>query len=209
MSEILDALRRERVVVVMRGTSAETVEHELSSLYDGGLRVFELTMEASGALAALARARRILPPDAVLGAGTVFTTETASTALDAGARFVVSPIVRRDVARLVIVHGAVCMLGGMTPTEIYEAYELGCEAVKVFPASAVGPGFLRELRGPLGHIPLYPTGGLTLKNARDYLDAGALALGVGGALMKREWIGSGNWDALREEARKWAALRQS
>lgn len=209
MGEILDTLSRERVVVVIRGADAETVERTLGALYEGGLRVFEITMEAPGALAALARARRALPADAALGAGTVFTTDTAASALDAGATFVVSPILRGDVARLVIERGAGCMLGGMTPTEIYEAYELGCEAVKVFPASAVGPGFLREMRGPMGHIPLYPTGGLTLENARDYLNAGALALGVGGALVKRDWVGSGNWDALRDEARQWAAFRHA
>lgn len=208
MGEILDALRRERVVVVIRGARVETIEREISALYDGGLRIFEITMEAPEALGALAGARRMLPADALLGAGTIFSVDTATSALDAGARFVVSPILRKDVARSVIAHGAACMLGGMTPTEIYEAYELGCEAVKVFPASAVGPGFLREMRGPLGFIPLYPTGGITLENARDYLDAGAQALGIGSALVKREWVASGDWNALRDEARKWARLRR-
>lgn len=209
MSEIVDTLRRERVVVVIRGAEVETIEREIRALHEGGLHVFEITMEAPEALGALARARRTLPEDALLGAGTIFNANTAASALDAGSQFVVSPIVRKDVARLVVARGAACMLGGMTPTEIYEAYELGCEAVKVFPASAVGPAFFREMRGPLGDIPLYPTGGITLENARDYLNAGALALGIGGALVKREWVESGQWDALRDEARKWAALRRA
>lgn len=208
MSEMLDTLRRQRVVVVIRGAEVTTIEREISALYDGGLRVFEITMEAPEALQALAGARRMIPADAVLGAGTVFSAETASNALDAGATFIVSPVLRRDVAQLAVMRGAPCMLGGMTPTEIYEARELGCEAVKVFPASAVGPRFFRELRGPLGSIPLYPTGGITLENAGDYLDAGVVALGIGSALVKREWVASGNWDALRDEARKWATLHR-
>lgn len=208
MGAIVDRLRRERVVAVIRGAEVETIEHEISALYEGGLRVFEITMEAPQALRALTIAQRLLAEDALLGAGTVFNADTATGALDAGARFVVSPILCKDVAHLVVARGAACMLGGMTPTEIYEAYDLGCEAVKVFPASAVGPGFFREMRGPLGFIPLYPTGGIALENATDFLDAGALALGVGGALVKREWVASGKWAALRDEARKWAALRR-
>lgn len=208
MSAILDILRRERVVVVIRDAAVDTIRHEIGALYDGGLRVFEITMEAPQALQALTVAQRLLPEDALLGAGTVFNADTATKALDAGARFVVSPILRKDIARLVITRDAVCMLGGMTPTEIYEAYDLGCQVVKVFPASAVGPGFFREMHGPLGYIPLYPTGGITLRNARDYLDAGALALGVGSALVKREWVASGKWDALRDEAQKWVLLHR-
>ncbi len=207
MGEMLELLRRERVVVVIRGAEAKTIERVIRALYDGGLRLFEITMEAPEALEALTSARRRLPTDALLGAGTIFDADTAANALDAGAQFVVSPILRKDVARLVVARGALCMLGGMTPTEIYEAHELGCEAVKVFPASATGPGFIREMRGPLGFIPLYPTGGITLENASDYLAAGAMALGVGSALVKRDWVANGNWDALRDEARKWAALR--
>jgi 2-dehydro-3-deoxyphosphogluconate aldolase / (4S)-4-hydroxy-2-oxoglutarate aldolase len=209
VGELLDTLRRERVVVVIRGAEVATIEREVSALYEGGLRIFEITMEAPEALDALASLRRALPKDAVLGAGTVFTPATASNAMEAGASFVVSPVLRRDVAQLVLSRGVPCLLGGMTPTEIYEAHELGCEAVKVFPASAVGSGFFREMRGPLGFVPFYPTGGITLGNAKDYLDAGAVALGVGGALVKREWVASGHWDALRDEARQWAALRRA
>lgn len=121
MGVILDILRRERVVVVIRDAEVDTIQHEIRALYDGGLRVFEITMEAPQALQALTVAQRLLPEDALLGAGTVFNADTATDALDAGAKFVVSPILRNDVARVVVARDAACMLGGMTPTEIYAA----------------------------------------------------------------------------------------
>lgn len=201
-------LRRERVVVVMRNTAAETILPELRALYDGGLRVFEITVEAPGALAALGHAREQLPGDALLGAGTVLDGGTAGAAIAAGARFLVSPVLARGVAHVARAHGVPAVLGAMTPSEVHRAFRLGCDAVKVFPASAVGPQFLRELRGPLGFIPLLPTGGITRENARSYLEAGAAAIGVGSALVRHEWVAAGDWDALRDAAGSWAQLKQ-
>lgn len=207
MTNILEILQRERVVVVIRGAEAATLGQELHALYEGGLRIFEITVEAPGAIDALSSVREQLPHDALLGAGTVLDPGTASLVVAAGARFVVSPVVLKDVCQVTRAHGVPCILGGMTPTEIHAAYQYGSEVVKVFPASTVGPGFLRELKGPLGFIPLYPTGGITLENAGAFLDAGAIALGVGSALVKREWVESGDWSALQHEAAAWTAFR--
>src|SRR5207245_3179762 len=93
----------------------------------------------------------------------------------AGARFVVSPVLLKEVCQVARAHGVPCVLAGMTPSEIHAAFQCGCEVVKVFPAATVGPGFMRELKGPLGFIPLYPTGGITLENASAFLDGGAVA----------------------------------
>jgi 2-dehydro-3-deoxyphosphogluconate aldolase / (4S)-4-hydroxy-2-oxoglutarate aldolase len=209
MTNILEILQRERVVVVIRGAEAATLGQELRALYEGGLRIFEVTVEAPGAINALTSVREQLPQDALLGAGTVLDAGTASLVVAAGAQFVVSPIILKEVCQVTRAHGVPCILGGSTPTEIHAAYRCGSEVVKVFPASTVGPGFLRELKGPLGFIPLYPTGGITLENARTFLDAGAVALGVGSALVKKEWVERGDWNALRREASAWAAFRQA
>lgn len=209
MMNILEMLQRERVVVVIRGAEAATLGQELRALYEGGLRIFEITVEAPGAINALSGMREQLPQDVLLGAGTVLDPGTASLVVAAGAQFVVSPVLLKDVCQVARAHGVPCMLGGMTPSEIHAAYQCGSEVVKVFPASTVGPGFLRELGGPLGFIPLYPTGGITLENASAFLDAGAVAVGVGGALVKKQWVERNDWSALRREASAWAAFRRS
>lgn len=209
MTNFLETLQRERVVVVIRGAAPETLAQELRALYEGGLRIFEVTMEAEGALNALRSVRASLPPDALLGAGTVLDVPGAVQAIDAGARFIVSPILLEDVCSVVRARGLPCVLGAMTPTEIHRAYRIGCEVVKVFPASTLGPGFLHELQGPLGFIPLYPTGGVILENARAFLDAGAIAVGVGSTLMKKDWVQNGNWEALRQEAASWAKFKSA
>ncbi len=197
------------MIVVIRDAQPATLGSLLDALYGGGLRLFEVTMEAPNALDAFASVRDQLPQDVLLGAGTVLDAETAAQAIAAGAQFVVSPILLKDISDVAYAHSVPCMLGGMTPTEIYTAYRYGCVAVKVFPASTVGPNFLRELRGPLGFIPLYPTGGITLENAPAFLEAGAVALGVGSALVNKEWVQRGDWAALRQEVSQWAKLKQS
>lgn len=204
---LLETLRRERVVVVMRQTSSDTIVPTLQALYEGGLRLFEITVEAPGALAALDLARQRLPSDALLGAGTVLEGGTAAAAIAAGARFLVSPVLARSAMAAARARGIPCLLGGMTPSEVHRAFRLGSPAVKVFPASTVGPQFLRELRGPLGFVPLLPTGGITLENARSYLDAGAIAVGAGSALVNHEWVRDGAWERLRDAARMWADLK--
>jgi 2-dehydro-3-deoxyphosphogluconate aldolase/(4S)-4-hydroxy-2-oxoglutarate aldolase len=208
MTNFVEVLRCERVVVVIRGAEPATLEQELRALYEGGLRIFEVTMEASGALSALGSVRAGLPSDALLGAGTVLDVTGAALAIDAGARFIVSPILLEDVCSVARARGVACVLGAMTPTEIHRAYHAGCEVVKLFPASTLGPGFIHELQGPLGGIPLYPTGGITRENVGAFLDAGAMAVGVGSALMKKDWVQQGNWEALRQEAASWAKFKR-
>jgi 2-dehydro-3-deoxyphosphogluconate aldolase/(4S)-4-hydroxy-2-oxoglutarate aldolase len=207
MTTFLETLRHERIVVVIRGAQATTLEHVLHALYEGGLRIFEITVEAPGAINAFSSARNFIPQDALFGVGTVLDARTASLAIKAGAEFLVSPVLLKEVCDEALAHGLPCMLGGMTPGEIHTAYRYGCEVVKVFPASTLGPEFLRELRGPLGFIPFCPTGGITLENAAAFLDAGSTALGVGSALVKKEWVQHGNWNALREAASQWASLK--
>jgi len=209
MANLRELLQRERVVVVIRGAQPASLGLLLQAFYEGGLRLFEVTVEAANAISAFANAREQLPQDALIGVGTVLDAGTAAQAMAAGAQFIVSPILLADVCQVARAHGVPCMAGGMTPTEIHAAYQYGCEAVKVFPASTVGPGFIRELRGPLGFIPLYPTGGITLANAPEFLEAGAIAVGVGSALVKKEWVQRGDWAALRQAAAGWTKLRRS
>lgn len=200
-------LQQERVIVVIRGAKSATLEQELHTLYAGGLRIFEVTVETPGAIAAVSQVREHLPNNVLLGVGTVLDPGTAALAVEAGAQFVVSPVLLPDIYEVVHANQIPCILGGMTPTEIHKAYQLGCDVVKVFPAITLGVEFIRQLKAPFRGIPVFPTGGITLDNAPAFLAAGAVAVGVGSALVKPEWVEQGNWDALRIEAKKWAKLR--
>ncbi|WGM20294.1 bifunctional 4-hydroxy-2-oxoglutarate aldolase/2-dehydro-3-deoxy-phosphogluconate aldolase [Paenarthrobacter sp. OM7] len=141
--------------------------------------VFEITMDSETAVADITKLRNA---GATVGAGTVLDKEQAAAALDAGAEFLVSPYLDEDLVGWASAQGIPVSPGALTPTEIVRAWNAGAAAVKVFPASVAGPQLIRELRGPLGHIPLMPTGGMTAENVRGFIDAGAVAAGVGGWL---------------------------
>jgi 2-dehydro-3-deoxyphosphogluconate aldolase/(4S)-4-hydroxy-2-oxoglutarate aldolase len=208
VSRFLDTLQQERVIVVIRGATVDTLQTQLQALYEGGLRLFEVTLETPVTIDALASIRGIFPDDALIGVGTVLSAQTAVVAIAAGAKFVVSPVLQSEVYQAAHSRNIPCMLGGMTPTEIYTAYQLGCETVKVFPASSLGVSFIRDLQGPLRDIPLFATGGITLEQAELFLQAGAVAIGVGSALMRRHWIEQHDWPALKAEAKHWALLKK-
>jgi 2-dehydro-3-deoxyphosphogluconate aldolase / (4S)-4-hydroxy-2-oxoglutarate aldolase len=187
---VADAIRRHRLVAVLRRVepraSLITLVDELA---DAGVRCFEITMDAPSAaedLAAVRDAVRARGDDApcVVGAGTVLTARQLEVAATAGAEFAVSPTLDPALVADGVERDIPFMPGAMTPTEMRDAWKAGATFVKLFPASAVGPSLVRELRGPLPEIELVPTGGLDASNARSFLDAGAVAVGIGGALTR-------------------------
>jgi 2-dehydro-3-deoxyphosphogluconate aldolase/(4S)-4-hydroxy-2-oxoglutarate aldolase len=155
----------------------------------------------AGALEALAQCSASLGESVVFGAGSVLDPETTHLALSAGARFVVGPTFSPEVVRACRRYDAVAIPGAYTPTEILTAWEAGADLVKVFPAGALGPGYLRELRGPLPHLRLMPTGGITIESAGAFLAAGAVVVGVGGALVEREAVARSDYPRITERAR--------
>ena len=183
------AIRRHRLVAVLRRVTPQPELLALiDELADAGVRVFEITLDAPSGHEDLAAVRRHLLDigiaDALVGAGTVLGSETLAAAREAGADFAVSPILDRELVREAVSIGLPFIPGAMTPTEIVTAWAAGATLVKLFPASAVGPALVRELRGPLPDVPLLPTGGVDASNAAAFLDAGAVAVGVGSALTR-------------------------
>jgi 2-dehydro-3-deoxyphosphogluconate aldolase / (4S)-4-hydroxy-2-oxoglutarate aldolase len=170
-----------RVVAIVRADSAGTAEQVGRAVLDGGLDVVEVALTTPDGLEAL-RVLAADAPDAVLGAGTVLDAATARLAILAGARFIVSPGLHPGVVETAHRYGAAVLPGAQTPTEVERALSAGADAVKVFPAAQLGPGWLSAVRAALPHAPLVPTGGITPDTAGQWLDAGALAVGVGGAL---------------------------
>jgi 2-dehydro-3-deoxyphosphogluconate aldolase / (4S)-4-hydroxy-2-oxoglutarate aldolase len=172
------------VVGIVRRPKVDPVRC-IEHLFQVGIRLVEITMDTVGAVDVLKSLRSRVPSDALLGAGTVTDIARAEAALAAGATFIVTPNLNLDVIRIAREHGVAIMPGAMTPSEIWNAAAAGADYVKVFPASTLGPGFFREIRGPFAEIPLMATGGVNLENARDFIAFGVDALGVGGALIPK------------------------
>ena len=206
MSEIRRALvekvERLGIVAIIRMKDPGKVRAVFDAIGEGGVRVIEVTMTVPGAIELIRQLAASLPEGFVLGAGTVLDAETARRVIDAGARFVVSPVFRRDVIAACHAQDAAVMPGCFTPTEILDAWDMGADIVKVFPATALGPTFIKDVRGPLPQVKLMPTGGVTLDNAGDWIRAGAVAVGVGTALLDTAAIAGGNYAALRANAAK-------
>lgn len=182
---MLQEIKTRKIAAVIRDISAENAIDLAEALKQGGITIFELTMENPHAAAAIKKLVDYYKNgEVIIGAGTVLTAETAKKAIEAGAEFIFTPTVEKEVVTVAKQHGKTCILGAMTPTEINAAYNLGADAVKVFPASILGIEFIKGVKGPLPHIPLLPTGGINVDNIRAYLDAGAIAVGVGSNLTK-------------------------
>jgi 2-dehydro-3-deoxyphosphogluconate aldolase/(4S)-4-hydroxy-2-oxoglutarate aldolase len=171
-----------KLVAIIRGARPDEMLRIADALYEGGIRTLEVTLNSPGALEVIERVAAHAGDKMLVGAGTVLDAETARAALIAGAQFIVSPTLDIKTIGMTKKYGALSVPGAMTPTEILAAYSAGADVIKVFPASAVGPSFFREMAGPLPHIPLMPTGGVNLENIAAYAQAGAKAFGLGSSL---------------------------
>lgn len=193
---VLPAVIREtRVVAILRGLPTPAVVPAARSLFEAGVRAMEVTLDSPDALRSIAAVAEALSGVVAVGAGTVLTDAAARDAVAAGASFLVTPVTDPGVIGGAAGHGVPVVAGALSPTEIHAAWGAGAAAVKLFPAGAVGPRYLREVRGPLGHVPIVPTGGVTAGDAAEWLSAGAAAVGVGGWL-----VAGGDCRAIRSRA---------
>ncbi len=179
----LEIIKGTGVVAVIRKASVDNILPIAEALVNGGIKAIEITLESPGALEAINIASQKLGNKAVIGAGTVLDSETARVAIMNGAKFVFSPTINIETIKISKRYGVMCVAGALTPTEILTAFEHGSDIIKVFPASLVGPKYFKDLHGPLPQIPLMPTGGVDIENAGDYIQAGAVAVGVGSTLV--------------------------
>lgn len=201
-AETVSAMEASGVVAVIRMKEPAALRSVIDALALGGVFALEVTMTVPGAVGLIREIAPSLPPEIVLGAGTVLDAETARAVVEAGARYVVSPVFKENVVQETHRLGAAAMPGCFTPTEILTAWEAGADVVKVFPATALGPSYFRDLRGPLPHLKLMPTGGVSLANAGEWIKAGAVAIGVGTALVDPAAIAAGRFSEITGRARQ-------
>jgi 2-dehydro-3-deoxyphosphogluconate aldolase / (4S)-4-hydroxy-2-oxoglutarate aldolase len=199
-------LARERLIAVIRAGREVEIDGVADLLVDGGINWIEITLTTPGALDAIGALQGRRARGLNVGAGTVLTSDLAAAALRVGVDFLVSPTVEPDVVASAHEAGKAAFVGGLTPTEILAAWRAGADVVKVFPGRVATPGYFADLKGPLPHIPLMPTGNVDVETAPAYLESGAIAVGVGKALVNPSHLATGDLDAVRADIRLWRRL---
>ena len=202
---LLQRVLAQRLVAIVRLKDADALLDAAAAVIEGGIGALEFTLTTPGALGAVEEARARFP-DVVVGAGTVLDAEDARRSIETGAQFLVSPGFDSAVIEAARQHDIVAMPGAMTPTEILTAWEAGADIVKVFPARSLGPTFIADVLAPLPDVPLMPTGGVDAGNAAAYLEAGAVAVAVGGSLIGDRVVARRDWADLTRRARELVAV---
>lgn len=203
---VLERLTAIGVIPVIRAQSADEAAQAIAAIQAGGISVLEITMTVPGAVE-LIREVALRAQDALVGAGTVLDPETARACIAAGARFVVSPALNVQTIAACRDAGVAVLPGALTPTEVVTAWNAGADLVKVFPANALGgASYIKSLKAPLPQIGLVPTGGVNLKTAKDFIKAGAAALGVGADLVDLQALRRGEAELITERARQFLSL---
>jgi 2-dehydro-3-deoxyphosphogluconate aldolase/(4S)-4-hydroxy-2-oxoglutarate aldolase len=198
---VVSEIESSGVVAVIRLKEPDKLRAIVDALLEGGVRALEVTMTVPGAVGLIEALARDLPDTFQLGAGTVLDSETARQVILAGAKFIVAPTLSVATIQMCHRYDVAALPGCFTPTEILTAWEAGADIVKVFPATALGPTFFKDMRGPLPQVRLMPTGGVTMANAGDWIRAGAVAIGVGTALVETKAIADGNFKRIADNAR--------
>ena len=202
--KIVSGIEAEGLVAIVRVRRPELTLPLAKALVAGGIRAVELTMSIPNALEAVRTIDRELGDKILLGVGTVIDDDTCRAAIDAGAKYVISPITRPSLVAAAHALDRPVMLGAYTPTEAQAAHEAGSDFVKIFPADTLGPSYIKSLLAPLPHLRIVPTGGVNLDTMEAYLAAGSAALGTGSALLKKEIIAGENWGELERLAKRFA-----
>ncbi len=200
--QILDRLVEAGVVAVIRAQSSEHLISVAEAIKDGGVDCIEVTMTTPNALDVIAEVSEKMGDDVLIGVGSVLDQETARAAILAGAEYVVGPSFDPRVIEMSHRYDKPVVPGCFTPTEIVTAWSAGADLIKLFPATAVGPQYIKDIKGPLPQVRIVPTGGVDLGNAGDFIKAGASALAVGSAMVDKQAVADGRLDVVTDTARK-------
>jgi 2-dehydro-3-deoxyphosphogluconate aldolase/(4S)-4-hydroxy-2-oxoglutarate aldolase len=198
---LIEQLAQAKIIAIIRGIEDGKADAAAQALADGGIVFLEVTLNTDGALNMIARFKEKHGAKLRIGAGTVLNLAMAKEAAAAGAEYILSPNLNEEVIYYALEQGIDVWPGTMTPTEIVRAYEAGAPAVKVFPMGSLGINYLKEIRAPLNHIPMIATGGVDLHNIHEFLNAGAIAVGLGSNLVDKKLVQSGDYAAIELRAR--------
>ena len=210
--QIIKKILREKTIAIVRGIYGEDCVNLARALADGGVTLLEVTFDQRSA------AERVRTCDTIrmlnealgdrmaFGAGTVTTVEMVEMAKEAGAQFIISPDTNEAVIRATVERDMVSIPGALTPTEIAHAHNCGADFVKLFPANAMGPAYLKAICAPLSHVRILAVGGVDERTVKEYFAAGAVGAGVASCLFQKAWVQAGEWDRITEAARTFQAM---
>ena len=204
-TDILQRILEKKAIAVIRMTDVAKLMRVIEAIRAGGVECVEITMTVPGAVDVIRDVSQSIGDEALIGAGTILDAETARRAINAGADFIVGPVLDRGVIEIAHQNEKVVIPGAFSPGEIVAAWRAGADIVKVFPATVLGPGYFKDLRGPLPQIRLCPTGGVTVENAGEWIKAGACCVGIGTDLLDKKAIAEDRYEVLTEKARRLGA----
>jgi 2-dehydro-3-deoxyphosphogluconate aldolase / (4S)-4-hydroxy-2-oxoglutarate aldolase len=199
--KILQEILKRKAIAVLRLKEEEKLQSVIEAIYSGGVSVIEITMTVPNAVQLIEKMSEKLDKNIIIGVGSVLNSKTAEDAIKAGAKYVVSPIFKKEIIETAHKFDVPAMPGCFTPSEIQTAFEWGADIVKVFPADIVGMEFFKAILAPMPHLKLMPTGGVNLTNVGEWLKAGACAVGIGSALLDKKAIQENNYLKLTENAK--------
>ena len=208
-AEILEKVKELGLLAVIRGPSAELTVQMVEALIKGGVLGIEITYSTPNAEEVVRTLSRKYGDTIVLGMGTLTKTDQATSAKATGANFLVSPICEPALVKSMIDSDLLTMAGALTPTEVFQAYSLGTDVVKIFPGSLGGPAYVKALKGPFPYIPMMPTGGVSAANAADWFKAGVVAVGAGSELCPPDLAKAGKFDEITQKAADFVAVIKS
>ncbi len=209
--DVIESLKKHKIVAICRGVATKDILATAQALYNGGIRMMEVTFnqKAADPIAETAASIKLLCEEMgdkmLFGAGTVLTPAQVDAAVDAGAKYIISPNFSPAVVARTLAHGAISMPGCLTPSEVMSAYEAGAQVIKLFPAGDLGVGYIKALMAPISHIPLVAVGGVNADNMTDFLNLGVVGLGIGGNIVNTKLISEGKFDELTEIALKYTS----
>ena len=198
---ILAEIFKRKAVAVVRIKEADKLRKVIDAINEGGISVAEITMTVPDAIQLIEQMSKEVDENIIIGVGSVLNAKVAEDAINAGAKYVVSPIFKKEIIETAHKFEIPAMPGCFTPTEIQTAYEAGADIIKVFPADVLGMAFFKGVLAPMPHLKLMPTGGVSLTNAGDWIKVGACAVGIGSALLDKNAIATGDYAKLTENAK--------
>jgi 2-dehydro-3-deoxyphosphogluconate aldolase / (4S)-4-hydroxy-2-oxoglutarate aldolase len=198
----LEKLQKLGIIAVIRGPTPELTLKMVEALVNGGVKGIEITYSTPNAAEVVRQLDKKFSDQIVLGMGTLTEPTQVDEAIGAGARFLVSPICDPLLGKTMLASGVPVMIGALTPTEVYQAYKLGSDIVKVFPGSLGGPSYMKALKGPFPNIPMMPTGGVSVTNIGEWFTAGAFAVGAGSELCPPKLAKEGRFNEISMKARE-------
>ena len=199
--EVYETIRRHKIIVIVRGVGGDKIVDIANALHEGGIRLMEITCNTVGAAQMIAQLAKKMAGKMIIGAGTVITKDLCDEVVEAGAEYIVAPDVNPAVIEHGLGRGVAVLPGAATATEVLMATHAGAEMVKIFPAAALGADYIRQLRGPIDNVDFVAVGGIRLENIGEFMAAGCVAIGIGGGVIRPEFVEGCNWTKISQAAR--------